>query len=155
MTLHRLACLLLTVALATPAALASAQPAEPLEPTPGHTLAWDQAKVGALTQQLADSMRDLRREFRQQPTPNIGSMQSRAHLSLDDNLRLIESESRELAGRVARGASQEESFPVYRRMWMLIRDARQDARRLMIQQGMQDRIARAREILVELDAYYD
>lgn len=130
------------------------QSSERLEPIPGYTLAWNQGKVAALTQQLANSAAEIRRDFGKQPVPEVGSKESRAYLIVSDDLRLIESESAELAARVAKGASAEESYPIYRRMGNLISDLRADTLNQPLPQSVQEEIDRARGMLIKIDPYY-
>ena len=62
---------------------AAAAPAVPTE-------AWDQAKVTALAQELAQGVKGVRAAFRGEPTPSIASGESRARHRLLDLLRLID-----------------------------------------------------------------
>ena len=154
MILQRLVSVGFAVALTLLPATGWSQPPEPLEPIPGYTRPWDQAKVAVLTQQLANSVAELRRDFGKLPLPEIGSKESRAYLTLSDDLRVMESESGELASRVAKGASADESYPAYRRMRNLITDARADARKQTFPQSLQGEIEKARAALIALDPYY-
>jgi hypothetical protein len=117
--------------------------------------AWDQAKVGALAAALAATVKDLRQDVRQQPQPSLGSMQSRAYHSFRDDLRLIESEAQELASALASGAGHDETLPIVQRMETLIREARDESRRLLIPQSTQDKIASARTAFQQVRPYYD
>jgi hypothetical protein len=99
------------ITVATLPVTASSQSPERLKPVPGYTLSWDQGKVAVLTRQLANSAAEIRRDFGKQPVPEVGSKESRTYLILSDDLRLIESESGELAERIAKGASADESYP--------------------------------------------
>ncbi|HXK25214.1 MAG TPA: hypothetical protein VMS55_21270 [Myxococcota bacterium] len=152
-----LAFVVFVLALASPAT-GGGQPgglpeveAEPVIPT----LPWDQGKVALISQQFADSIADLRREFGKLPQPEAGSRESRGYLFLSDDLRLMENEARELAARVSKGATQDESYPIYRRLRTIILDAREEAHRYEFPQPVQHGIVRARTLLIRLDAYYD
>lgn len=136
------------VALGLAAGGAQAQPA-PAAPT------WDQAKVSALAGELAAAVKDLRQDVRQQPQPSLGSMQSRAYHNFRDDLRLIESEAKELASSLTAGAGHDETLPIVKRMESLIRDARDESRRLLIPQSTQDKIAAARTAYQQILPYYD
>jgi hypothetical protein len=153
MMLGRLVSVGFAFALAGLPATAWSQPAEP-EPATGYTLPWDQAKLTILTKQLATTAKELRSEFGKQPVPETGSKESRAYHLVSDDLRLMESESAELAARIARGASADESYPVYRRMRNLITDARADASEMTFPHPVQEKIEEARGILIQLDPYY-
>ena len=71
----RLVCM---IAVATLAFAASAR----AEVTP-----WDQAKVTELAQKLETAANDLNETLRRQPTPSVGSMQSRAFFRLRHSVR--------------------------------------------------------------------
>jgi len=154
MILQHLVSVLFSITLVTLPTTAWSQSPERLKPIPGYTLAWDQGKVADLTRQLANAAAEIRRDFGKQPVPEAGSKESRAYLMVSDDLRLIESESGELAARVAKGASADESYSIYRRMGNLISDLRADTLNQPFPQSMQEEIHRAREMLSELDPYY-
>ncbi|HVN37317.1 MAG TPA: hypothetical protein VMW19_03975 [Myxococcota bacterium] len=153
----RLAFLVFAFALASPAirgdqpGLRPAPETEPVVPT--HE--WDQTKVTLISQQFADSIADLRREFAKLPQPEAGSRDARGYLFLSDDLRLMENESRELAGRISKGATQDESYPIYRRLRSIVFEAREEARRYEFPPPVQRGIVQARTLLIRLDAYYD
>ena len=152
--LPRRSCMIFAVTLAMLPVTASSQSPERLKPVPGYTLAWDQVKVAALTRQLANSAVEIRSDFSKQPVPQAGSKESRTYLMLSDDFRLIESESGELANRIAKGASADESYPIYRRMGNLISDLRADSVDHTFPPPLQEKIQRARSMLIELDPYY-
>jgi hypothetical protein len=116
---------------------------------------WEQDQVAAAARKLADAVKDLRSEVRKQGSPGVASMQSRAWHRFTDELRLIESESKELASALEAGRGHDETLPIFERMQMLIRDAREESRSLMIAQPVQQRIDAAREALRALEPYYD
>ncbi len=149
-------CLVAVFALVPIAALAQ----EEGRPTPlvrqaGQTQKWDQAAVTDLAGQLAETFRDARRVFRSVPPPTAGSMQTRAHFSFRDILRVVERDSRALHSALAEGEGHDETLPIYNRMWVSIRDGQEEGRRMMITTDLQARFASARKVLVQLDAFYD
>ena len=118
------------------------------------SVAWDQARVTVLASELSASVKDLRTAVRQTGPRSLGSMQSRKFHQFADKLRLIQSESRYLASELAEGEGLEDTLPAYRHLRLLVRDARELAQHLYIEQGTQDRIDAARQKLDELAAYY-
>jgi hypothetical protein len=116
---------------------------------------WEQDQVVAAAASLAGAVKELRDEVRKQGRPNLGSMQSRAWMRFTDTLRLIESESKELSNELAQGRGHDETLPIYERMGMLIRDAREESRSLMLTQPVQQRIDAARDALRALEPFYD
>lgn len=116
---------------------------------------WEQDQVTAAARTLATAVKALRDEVRKQGRPNIGAMQSRAWLRFTDDLRLIESEAKELSSALGEGRGHDETLPIYARMQTLIRDAREEARSLMVTQPVQAKIDAAREALQVLEPFYD
>jgi hypothetical protein len=116
---------------------------------------WEQDQVAAAARKLADAVKDLREEVRRQGDPGLASAQSRAWHRFKDDLRLIESESKELASELAAGRGHDETLPMFERLEMLVRDAREEGRSLMIMKPVQDRIDAARAALNALEPYYD
>ena len=144
------------LALVPTAALAQEQGRpEPLVRQAGQTQEWDQAAVTDLAGQLTETFRDARRAFRSVPPPTAGSMQSRAHFSFRDILRVVERDSQALHSGLAKGEGHDETLPIYNRMWVSIRDGQEEGRRMMITTDLQARFTRARGILSQLDAFYD
>ncbi len=127
----------------------------PLVRQAGQTQEWDQAAVTDLAGQLTETFRDARRAFRSVPPPTAGSMQSRAHFSFRDILRVVERDSQALHSGLAKGEGHDETLPIYNRMWVSIRDGQEEGRRMMITTDLQARFASARKVLVQLDAFYD
>jgi hypothetical protein len=144
--LVRLACIA-TLALAGTAGAAHHESAE-------HGPGWDQEAAARLAAELAESVKGIRKAVRQAGAPSMGSMQARKFHQFTDKLRVIESESKHLAGALADGEGREQTRPAYDRLQLLVRDARELARSLFIQQSIQDRIDVARAKLDALAAYY-
>jgi hypothetical protein len=53
------------------------------------------------------------------------------------------------------GKGREETYPVWQRLSTLVRDAREEARRQMLQQNSLDKITVARDALNELGPFYE
>jgi hypothetical protein len=125
---------------------------------PTHTLAaqqaWDQPKVTQIASELAETVSGLYEEFRKQPPADVGSMQSRARYKLQDELRLLEGETRELARQLKSGEGLEATQPIYARIGGLARDAREEGRRQLIPKPVQDRVDRAEALWAQLTPYY-
>lgn len=122
--------------------------------TAKETPPWDQVRVAKLAEQLYEGCKNLETSVRQELPPAPGIGQRRAHYRLRDRLRLIRSETEHLARALKAGEGREETFHTYRRIGQLIREAREDARRLFLQQPTLERISAAREPWMELNAYY-
>ena len=133
------------------AALAAWLPAESV----AELAKWDQDRVAKIGDSLSTAASELHSAMRKVPPPTAGSGQSRAWHRAIDRVRLIQSESRRLATRLADGKGHDETFPVWERLMMLVRDAREEGRRLFIAEPVMDKIAGVRDQLRQLAPYYD
>ncbi len=145
----------LALLLAPAAALAQAQPRDEVVRQPGQTQEWDQAAVTALAGKFADEIKTARAEARKLPKPSVGSMQTRAHWEMMDLLRILERESNRLYRALGEGTGHDELLPAYSRMWVNVRNAQREARRLMIPKDVDQHLEAAGKTLVELDTYFD
>ncbi len=116
---------------------------------------WNQEEVTKIAAQLRDSTKDLRDTLRRDMPSSPGTGQRQAQTRLLDNLRRIENETRKLAIELESGKDREATFPVYQRLMMLVRDAREEARRQMLQQSSLDKITVARDALNQLGPFYE
>jgi len=98
-------------------------------PTQAAHQAWDQEKVTQIASQLADAVSGVYQEFRKQPPVDAASMQSRARYRLQDELRLREGETHELARQLKANEGLEATQPIYDRIGTLVRDAREEGRK--------------------------
>lgn len=115
---------------------------------------WDQAKVTAIAETLANDVRGLRNSARSQPPDNLASGQSRARMRLLDELRLIERETRSLHSELAKGEGRDTTRPIFRRIDELRRSAAEDARRMFLPKATLDQIQASRGALEELRVFY-
>ena len=116
---------------------------------------WDQERVAKIAADLYEAVKDLRDTARKQPPPTAGSLQTRSHYRLLDDLRLIRNETKHLANELKAGQSRDETFPVYRRVQGLRRTAAENARRLFIHEPVLAKIDAARDVLRRLRPYYE
>lgn len=145
----------LALLLAPAVALAQAQPRPQVQRSPGITKEWDQAAVAELAGKLATEVKAARAEARKLGPPNVGSMQARAHWNLMDLLRVLERETSRLHRAIGEGTGRAELQPAYNRMWLTIRNAQEEGRRLMIPKQIDQHFEAAEKVLAELDAYFD
>jgi hypothetical protein len=124
-------------------------------PARAELAAWDQAKVGALAKELEATTSALYDTFVKQPTPGLGSMQSRTYYRLKQEVRRIRSEARELAGSLEKGEGHEQTQPIYESLMQLVREARDDARQVFTTRDVEERAAAVRAVLNQLGPYYD
>ena len=142
--LQTIAALLLAGALATPGPAGAAA-----------ELAWDQAKVTAIAQELPKAADDLRNALRNEPSGTSAGGGRRSVLRLTDTVRRIEREARHLVASLEAGKGHDETLPVMENMAVMIRDAREQAGRIFRTDSVSDRLAAGRAILDRLTPYYD
>jgi hypothetical protein len=116
---------------------------------------WDQAKVGAIAKELVEAVEAVYDALREEPSSSVASGQARSFYSLTQNVRRIRTESRELTRALEGGQGHDETLPIYRQMLLLVRDAREEARRTFLTSPVSDRITAARGVLDRLAPYYD
>jgi hypothetical protein len=86
--------------------------------------------------------------------PTIASLHSNAHYRLEDELRLLESETQELMRQLKSGESLGATQPIYDRIGSLARDARENARKQLVTEPVQKRVDHAEELWAQLTPYY-
>lgn len=114
---------------------------------------WDAAKVGALANQLRTATQELYDTFYKQP--KVGAGQSRPYYRLKQDVRHLRSEAKALAGALEKGASQDETMPIYDDLMQVVRRARQNAREVFTTQDVEQKASAVRTLLNQLAPYYD
>ena len=135
------------LALALAASLAS--------PASAELAAWDQAKVTAIASQLSDASSSLYSTFYKQGPPRLASGQGTDYRALKQKVRRIQSESKELASALAKGDGRDDTLDIYDNLMTLVRDAREDARRVFSTKDVQDAAGKVRQLLNQIAPYYD
>jgi hypothetical protein len=126
----------------------------PATPSRAQSAAWDQDKVTELAVQLADAARELELAFRREPPPHVGHGQSRARFRFRDSLRVLRTETRALAAELEAGGGLEETWPIVRRGRVVVRDLREDGRRMGWQEPAVGHARRAEELIAQLAPFY-
>jgi hypothetical protein len=124
-------------------------------PARAELAAWDQAKVTALAKELVTNAKALYDTFYKQPTPQVGSGQGQDYRRLKQEVRRVRTEARELADTLAKGEGREDTLPIYEHLMVVVRSARDSARRVFTTQDVQNRASEVRQVLNQLSPYYD
>jgi hypothetical protein len=135
--------------LATTLLLVSAQHAR------AELATWDQARVTEAATELVTATEALYETFRQQPPPNLASMQANAYHELKQFVRLLRVEARQLAQSLEDGEGREQTLPIYQNLMQLARSARDHAARVFVARDVGERAAGVRTVLNQLGPYYD
>jgi hypothetical protein len=112
--------------------------------------------VTRIAENLADAANDVYRSIvRKRTGAQVGSGQASSFLRLKDRTRLARNETRHLARQLQEGKGRDETLPVYERLMTLVRDIREDARRMFIEEPTLDKIGAAGDLLRQIAPYYD
>ena len=128
-------------------ALAGATPAQ------AELAAWDAEKVGALATELREASKQLYDAFYKQPKLGVG--RKRDYHRLQQDVRRIRNESRQLSDSLAKGAGHDETLPIYEDLMQYVRRARTTATQVFTTEDVAAKAAEARRLLNALAPYYD
>jgi hypothetical protein len=146
---------LLAATLLCLAAASASGSEEDVAARPENAPAWDQQKATSAAESLATSLDGLRTALRQQPSMTLApGTGSRSIHRLRDRLRLMESESKQLAQQLGEGRGRDETLPIFERINLIRRDAVEQAQRMFLQKPVMDQIESARGSLKELAGLY-
>jgi len=123
-------------------------------PCRAQATAWNQDKVTELAVQLADVVVELQVAMRREGNPSMAQAQSRARHSFRDSLRVLRSETRALAAELEAGGGLEETWPIVRRARVVIRDLREEGRRMGWAEPAVGHARRAEELIAQLAPFY-
>ena len=127
-------------------------PAAATEPKP-----WDQEAIGKLAEDFAKKASEAYTAIYNQggTTGSVASGQRRDFFRLRDKARIIDREARHYRSAVKDGKGLDETYSIFERLMVEVRGARVVARRVMIQEDTQKKIAAAGEVLQQIADYYD
>ena len=115
---------------------------------------WDRDRVAALSGELADLANDMRRSFRREPPQAVGTGQARARAIFLDSLRVFRTETRALATALEAGAGFDDTWPIARRLRIVVRDLREEGRRISLKEPGLGQVRRAEELLTQLAPFW-
>jgi hypothetical protein len=124
------------------------------EPGRAQSAAWDGARVTALAVELADVAVELQSAFRRDPPQAIGSGQARARASFADSLRVLRTETRALAAELEAGGGLEETWPIARRLRVVVRDLQEEGRRISWKEPVAGHARRAQALVTQLAPFF-
>jgi len=135
-----------------PAAAAATPPAAGTEPKP-----WDQEAVAKLAEDFAKRASEAYTAIYNQggTTGSLASGQRRDFFRLRDKARIIDREARHYRSAIKDGKGLDETYSIFERLMVEVRGARVVARRVMIQEDTQKKIAAAGAVLQQISDYYD
>jgi hypothetical protein len=145
--------LLLALALGS-LGLSGSAGADPEPANAADPLAWDQAHMATLSENFYQAVKELRSSVRSAGTGATAGTQDRVRHEALDKLAHLERSARQLAAELKDGKSREETEGSVKRIVMLRNDTAELARRAMIVQETQDKLAAAGGILKKIEDYY-
>jgi hypothetical protein len=116
---------------------------------------WDQERVTAIALDLQNATKELRDSFYKVPPPTAGQAGSKSYYELDDTLRSVSGASRRLYKALKDGKGHEQTFPIYRRMMLGVRDARELAQKIGGTEDVLAKAANAGDALRRIRPYYE
>lgn len=116
---------------------------------------WDQKAVAGLAQDLAAGLKDLNVTVQKTPDAIAGSAIRRAQYEAREDVRLLVNVSQRLASQLADGEDKDATFPTYKRLQSIRRDAADAGRRANLDSPTLEKIVVVRGVLDQLAPYYD
>jgi hypothetical protein len=116
---------------------------------------WDQEEVAKIAQELRVATKGLWETFRKDMPSSPGTGSRQAQQRLLDNFKKIENQSRKISMQLDDGKGREDTLNNYKRLMMLVRDSREEARRQLVLKPTLDKITTARDALFRLAPYYE
>ena len=130
--------------------LALASPASAAAP-----VKWDQEKAAAIAFQLYEGVDSLYDTLYKQGSSGRLASGGLDYNRLKDRVRVMRSESRHLANELKKGKGHDETVHAFERLMQLVRDARELANSLFLEEPTIAKIKAARKSLDEIARYYD
>ena len=116
---------------------------------------WDQAKVTATAEELAQTTVVLRNGLRAKPPAMLGQPGRRAFFSLQEEVQVLVSTSRRLQRALADGAGMEETYPTFRRLVRAGRRGSSELRRIDLGQATRAHVEAVADGIRKLRPYYE
>ena len=126
----------------------------PALPSFAQSAKWDQTKVTALAVELSDVAGELRSSFRREPRATVGTGQARARAMFQDSLRVFGTETRALASELEAGGGLDDTWPIARRLRVVVRDLREEGRRISFKDPVASQARRADELVTQLAPFF-
>jgi hypothetical protein len=117
--------------------------------------AWDQERVTALGGELEEACGALYETFLKEPEKGIGSGQARDYYRLRQIVRRLKGEARQLSSALEKGEGYDQTLPIYESLMVMVRDAREIAKRTFTSNYVLDKAAAAGDVLRRIAPYYD
>jgi hypothetical protein len=116
---------------------------------------WDQERVTALAAELTQACNALYDTFLKEPESTIGSGQARDYYRLRQIVRRIKGDAKHLSAALANGEGYEQTLPIYENLMVMVRDAREVAKRTFTSNYVLDKAAATGDVLRRIAPYYD
>lgn len=120
--------------------------------------AWDQGKATEIAKQLSSTAEKFYNDMYEASPQSLGMPAAMeggdAHYEFLDRLRLLRSETRELADELAKGEGAKKTKPVYERIGELNRDLIEYSTELMLDEPVPSDMAKFESLVKQLGSYY-
>lgn len=117
---------------------------------------WNQERVTKIATQLSEAADNVYESVHKMQAPAAGAAGFSSFYRFKENVRVIKNSADYLATRLQKGGSREETYPTFRRMMLLIRQARDDSRRVgTIPDDTLQAIDHAGDLVRQIRPYYE
>jgi hypothetical protein len=116
---------------------------------------WDQERVTAISTELATACSALYATFLKEPVSTVGSGQMKDYHRLRQVVRRIKGDARHLSSALAKGEGYDQTLPIYENLMVMVRDAREVAKRTFTSNFVTEKAAAAGDVLRRIAPYYD
>jgi len=116
---------------------------------------WDQERVTALGAELKEACDALYETFLKEPEKTVGSGQARDYYRLRQIVRRLKGDARQLSSALAKGEGYDQTLPIYESLMVMVRDARETAKRTFTSNYVLDKASAVGDVLRRIAPYYD
>lgn len=116
---------------------------------------WDQGRVTALAAELIPACDALYDTFYNEPVASVLPGQRKDYYRLRQVVRRIKLEAMHLSSALKKGEGYDETLPVYENLMVMVRDAREGAKRIFTSNFVLEKATAAGEVLQQIAPYYD
>jgi len=142
----------LAVGLASSALAEQAQAAEDAKPEMKSD--WDQEAAAKVAAEFAAAVEKLYVQAKVEKEDAAGTAASAESYLLVEDLKMLRRHSQRLQRELEKGSGREETLRLYKRLELLIREARTSKRQSPVLDGAEQEIEDARAVMNRLRAYY-
>ena len=121
---------------------------------PAELAQWDQARVTQYAQELSKACDELQRALEAQPTYTT-PINQRSYYQATDDIRVMANSARHLAAGLKDGKDRESTYPTFRRIRSLQRNAQEEGRKALVPDSIMSKATPVGGAILKLSPYYE